>query len=297
MAYSAMVRRLLISSPSDITVDDLQTVRAAIERWNFVYGPQFGAVVLPVHWAHHAAPEHGVRPQQSLNRQLVADADGVLALFWHRLGSPTGEAVSGSVEEISEAAEAGKYVGILRCNRSLPGDVDTTQLNALRQFLADIGPHSLVLVFESEAQLAQHVDTILTQLVTRDQEIAHALIVNAGTHKPSFAQVHSRVEVEESVKTDAKGRLKPNRRWFVVLENIGTVSALDVRFRLELEHENDGELPILIDGDRPIESLAPRAPARYPALMHGGIAGQIRCVVSWRDDRGEQEQRSTLRFY
>jgi hypothetical protein len=89
VAYSAMVRRLLVSAPSDISQADLTTVFETVNRWNAVYGQQFAAVVISLHWAAHAAAEHGVRPQGSLNRQLVDDADAVVALFWHRMGSPT----------------------------------------------------------------------------------------------------------------------------------------------------------------------------------------------------------------
>jgi len=36
-----------------------------------------GVVLLPVRWETHAMPETGVRPQDAINRQLVADCDGL----------------------------------------------------------------------------------------------------------------------------------------------------------------------------------------------------------------------------
>lgn len=107
-----MAYRLLISSPSDIAGDDLAAVKEAINRWNVIYGQQFGAVVVPVHWQLHSAAEHGIRPQASLNAQLVENVDIVVALFWHRLGSPTGGEESGTAEEISKAHADGAYVAI-----------------------------------------------------------------------------------------------------------------------------------------------------------------------------------------
>lgn len=76
-----------------------------------------------------------------LNDQLVGTADIVVALFWHRLGSPTGEAESGTVEEIEEAHDNGAYVAILRCVRDYPGDaLDTDQLKQLDAFLSRVEP-------------------------------------------------------------------------------------------------------------------------------------------------------------
>jgi hypothetical protein len=104
----------LISAPGDVPDADIQTVTRTINRWNVTYGSAFGAVVLPLHWELHSAAEHGVRPQASLNTQLVDEADIVIAIFWNRLGTATGEAESGTVEEIEEARKRGVYVGILR---------------------------------------------------------------------------------------------------------------------------------------------------------------------------------------
>jgi hypothetical protein len=70
MPYSATVHRLLISSPGDVNEDDVASVMRAVARWNVVYGRAFVAVVVPLHWDLHAAAEHGVRPQASINAQL-----------------------------------------------------------------------------------------------------------------------------------------------------------------------------------------------------------------------------------
>jgi hypothetical protein len=125
----------------------------AVGRWNAIYGPEFGAVVVPVHWRDHTAAEHGARPQESINKQLVQAADMVIALFWHRIGSATGRSESGTIEEIDEAHGAGAYVAILRCQRDLPPDVDTEQLKKLRQFLERIRSDSLMLGYADEGAL------------------------------------------------------------------------------------------------------------------------------------------------
>src|SRR5215207_8284701 len=146
---SATSYRLLVSAPGDVPSGDIESVMSTVARWNVIYGRQLGAVVVPVHWELHSAAEHGVRPQASLNTQLVKDADIVIAIFWHRLGSHTGEAESGTVEEINEAHENGAYVAILRCARDVdPRKVDPDQAERLSGFLDQIQSESLMLSYE-----------------------------------------------------------------------------------------------------------------------------------------------------
>ena len=44
----------------------------------------------------------GERAQAIINRQIVKDSDLVVAIFWTRIGTPTGVAQSGMIEEIEE---------------------------------------------------------------------------------------------------------------------------------------------------------------------------------------------------
>jgi hypothetical protein len=293
MTYSSTVYRLLISAPGDVPAEDRAGVVDAINRWNVIYGQQFGAVVVPVHWASHAAAEHGDRPQASLNDQLVESADVVIALFWHRLGSATGVAASGTVEEIEEAHDRGAYVAILRCERDYPQSADPDQIIKLREFYDSVRGRSLMLTYANDASLAGQVDAILTRAVTRDGARAE---VAAESPARAAADVWPRVESREHVETDSRGRAKTSRRWAIVLANTGGEPARLVRHRLEPENEGD-DLPFELDGDGELEVLAPRGEARYSLALHMGVAAQARCVVTWQDDAGEHENRSTLRFF
>lgn len=70
----------------------------------------------------------------------------------------------------------------------------------------------------------------------------------------------------------------------------------DVRHRLEEEDSGDA-LPLELDESRELEVLAPGGEASYTLVMHMGIAGQARCVVSWEDSSGEHQNVATLRFF
>jgi hypothetical protein len=67
---------------------DSQVVHNTITRWNVDDGEAHGVTVVPMDWSTDTAADYGVRPQGSINEQLVDRADVVLAIFWTRLGSP-----------------------------------------------------------------------------------------------------------------------------------------------------------------------------------------------------------------
>jgi hypothetical protein len=304
--YSTTAYQLLVSAPSDLPQEDIRAAFDAVARWNVLYGRQQGATVVPTHWSQHSAAEHGTRPQESLNKQLVEDADVVIALLWHRLGSPTGEAESGTVEEIEEASAHGAYVRVLRCIRAIPpGDLDADQASRLDAFLDEIRPNSLILEYQNAVALRERVDTILTTAVTalrtraEAQAEATAEPENHATERrasPQGTEVWPRIERSEAVKTDSKGRLKTENRWQLVLSNTGDEPARRVRYRLEAEGPDDN-LPLQTDDSGELKVLAPHTDAAYTLFMHMGVADQARCVVTWEDSAGERENVATLRFF
>lgn len=113
MAYPSLVLHLLISAPGDIPSTDLTTLRKTVSQWNLNFGRLVGITVLPVSWTEHAVAEFGERPQAILNHQIVEESDLAVALFYDRLGTPTGEAESGTAEEIKVLVDAGKSVAVL----------------------------------------------------------------------------------------------------------------------------------------------------------------------------------------
>src|SRR5690606_32784419 len=127
------------------------------------------------------------------------------ALFWNRLGTPTGQAESGTVEEIERAHTGEAYVAVLRCEREVdPSTLDGDQVTNLRDFIEQLRPESLILTYRDDADLMRHVDTVLTRLVTRDSQRAEDAAVGGAAE--SGAEIWPRVESSERVKSDSKGR-------------------------------------------------------------------------------------------
>lgn len=164
MARIATVYEVLIASPND--VEERDGIRAAVYDWNAAHSRYFGAILLPVMWEHNAAPEMGDRPQAIISRQIVADADILVGVFWTRLGTPTGKADSGTAEEIEEFVQAGKRVMLYFCERQPKLEsIDTQQLEAVRAYQAECESKGICWRYQSPADLFRQLSSHLMQAV------------------------------------------------------------------------------------------------------------------------------------
>jgi hypothetical protein len=87
--------KVMIASPGDVA-KARQLARDVIHEWNAVNSDDRKKVLMPIGWDTHSSPEMGDRPQAIINKQVLAGADLLIAIFWTRLGSPTGKAASGT---------------------------------------------------------------------------------------------------------------------------------------------------------------------------------------------------------
>lgn len=128
MAYDSRVYRILIASPSDV-LDERQLAVRVMQDWNDLHSTNRRVTVLPLRWETHSAPEYNTRPQEAINRRIVDDCDLLVGIFWTKLGTPTGEADSGTLEEIERVARAGKPVMLYFSGAPIePDKVDLPQL-------------------------------------------------------------------------------------------------------------------------------------------------------------------------
>src|SRR5215217_949238 len=89
----------MLASPGDVG-DEREIIRQVIHEWNAVHFPREKAVLMPIGWETHSSPELGGRPQGMINERLLKHCDLLVGILSTRLGTPTGEAASGTVEEI-----------------------------------------------------------------------------------------------------------------------------------------------------------------------------------------------------
>ena len=89
----------MIASPGDVE-QEREEVRNAIYNWNDINTKNTSMILNPIGWETHGAPEMGDRAQALINKRLLTDCDLLIAVFWTRIGTPTGSYESGTVEEI-----------------------------------------------------------------------------------------------------------------------------------------------------------------------------------------------------
>jgi hypothetical protein len=87
--------------------EEANVVRTVAEGWNAILGHELG-IRLETRDGRDATPLLGMRPQELINRQLVDECQILVGVFWTRLGTPTGVAESGTVEEIERFVRSGR---------------------------------------------------------------------------------------------------------------------------------------------------------------------------------------------
>lgn len=149
MVYSANIFQVIIVSPGDVP-RERQLAKEIVLEWNAVNSRDKKISLMPVGWEHNTSPEMGDRGQEFINKQILLNSDLLIGIFWTRIGSPTGESISGSVEEIEKHIETGKPTMLYFSNAPVvPGSIDLVQFGELKKFKDKCITNGLVENFES----------------------------------------------------------------------------------------------------------------------------------------------------
>ncbi len=183
MVYDAKAYKVMIASPSDVHAER-QVARDVIHEWNSVHAEDKRIVLLPVGWETHSAPSMEARAQQVINEQVLTDCDLLVAVFWTRLGSPTGSSASGTVEEIEKHLAAGKPAMIYFSNTPVrPDSVEEQQYRALRDFRNQCEERGLIETYGSLSEFREKFTRQLALTIIRiyaastgDDTNAHARV-------------------------------------------------------------------------------------------------------------------------
>ena len=164
MPYAATVYKVMIASPNDVE-QEREIIREVVAEWNAVHSEERGIVLLPIGWESHSHPEMGERAQAIINRQVVDGCDLLIGVFWSRVGTRTGTAVSGSVEEIERHLAAGKPAMLYFSSAAIPQSADLKQFEAMKKFKKECYGRGLVGDFGSLAEFAPKLLRDLSQKV------------------------------------------------------------------------------------------------------------------------------------
>jgi hypothetical protein len=100
--------RVFIASPGDVS-REREIARSVVLAVSNRLGGHGRFALEPVGWETHAELDAG-RPQALIN-PLVREADVFIGILWSRLGTETGVAESGTVEEFAEAEQVRRETG------------------------------------------------------------------------------------------------------------------------------------------------------------------------------------------
>lgn len=214
MAYDATVVPVMIASPSDVH-SEREIIREVVQNWNYIHSPTSNIILMPVGWETHATPELGARPQEFINERVLKECDLLVGVFWTRIGSPTGVAASGTVEEIERHVAAGKPAMIYFS--AIPvvlESVDADQYAAVRRFKDRLMKLGLIETYDNlhdfrnklshHLALAMNTNPYLQSMATK-KAAPPAALSSAGYVLSATAQSVSR-EAQILLKTAARDK-------------------------------------------------------------------------------------------
>lgn len=151
MSYEAKVFNVMIASPGDVS-SERAIIRDVIYEWNAVHSESRNIVLLPVGWETHSSPEMGGQAQEIINNQVLDRCDLLVGVFWTRIGTPTTEYASGTVEEIEEHIKSAKPAMLYFSSQPVALDtVEPEQYAQLKAFKESCQNRSLYESYDSRS--------------------------------------------------------------------------------------------------------------------------------------------------
>jgi len=165
--------KCLLISPGDVQ-KERDALSDSVTRWNAQIGDTLGARVELIRWEIHSAPDMSAPPQKVLNSQIVEDCDFAVAVFWYRLGTPTEDYDSGSIEEIEKIRESGKRVLIYFSSQAVPqGTLDIEQFRRLQEIKSKYQQEGLLGAYSDIENLKQqfvlHLTKVIAAFLSKDR--------------------------------------------------------------------------------------------------------------------------------
>jgi hypothetical protein len=197
MPYSAKVYRVMIASPSDVATEH-ELARKAVNEWNELHARTKQIVLELVEWKTHVAPQMGDHPQAIINKQLLEEADLLIGIFWTRIGTPTGQFISGTVEEIEKHISSGKPAMLYFSKQPvIPDSIDPEQYQQLKVFKNKCSKKGLLNEYESLAEFKENLYRHIVQIVNSNE-----YFLKSKKEDDSFS-------FEEALNTIEKREIRP----------------------------------------------------------------------------------------
>ena len=202
MSYTATTFNVMIASPGDVA-SERAIVRDVVYEWNAVHSNARKLVLLPIGWESHSSPEMGSPAQDTINNQVLGKCDLLVGVFWTRIGTPTKQHLSGTVEEIEKHIANSKPAMLYFSSQPVALDtVDIDQIQRLKKFRESCQSRGL---YESYDSLSDFKDKFYRHLQLKVNE--HPLFQSAHAPETSSKIVESRTQLP-ALSSDARVLLK-----------------------------------------------------------------------------------------
>lgn len=146
MSYGATVYEIFIASPSDV-MKERDILVEEIFNWNRENSKETKKVLMPVRWEDDTYSTVDTQEvQEYINDQIKNESDLVIGIFHAKLGSPTKNSRSGTIQEIEEHVDARKPAMLFFSNADIPRNLITSgedQSKKVEEFKNEIGKRAL----------------------------------------------------------------------------------------------------------------------------------------------------------
>jgi Domain of unknown function (DUF4062) len=319
VARQEYILTVFVASPSDVASERAQLERIIAEL-NQTWSRSLGIRLDLVRWETHAHPGFGVDAQDVINRQVPDDYDIFIGIMWHRFGTPTGRAESGSHEEFLRAKARWDQDKSSIClmlyfkNAPIaPSEVEVSQLGQVKAFQNSVpNDGGLYWMFQSTDEFVNLARIHLTRVV---QEWQNKL--------PKAAEIQSRAQLS----VGQVGEIQPQEYdsdigLFELNEQIESsfTQATDVLTRITKSIESIGRktlghgkrLDTAIRLKPPTRAVAKRMIGRFAAdmtefavkldqdvpllgaVMNRGLGALSQAISFWPDSFRDQDKREQV---
>lgn len=220
--------KILLSAPSD-TVAECKAAEEELLKINRTHCSETGIDFFPTDWRRDSRADSGDEPQQLLNKQIVEDADIILAIFKERFGTPTSQYGSGTEEEIFLGLEMKKPVLVYFWNPPegfIPQDA--SQFASIEILKTKLQSRVIYQTFSDTDKLRSQVRHDFTKLM-------FDLENKATSANPSLAI--SGINLEDEILADSTPLIFPHASTFL------NIAALDKPVLEAYEKVIETELP------------------------------------------------------
>ncbi len=169
--------KVLVSSPSDQDEEALVAIQA-VEHLNEILSLH-GHSLSVVNWRKNTSTGRSERAQEVINDQ-ISNCNAIIAIFGLRFGTPTGDYLSGTEEEVrnfisrrpSNGPSYDLHVFFNATAIPDPLKIDTTQLSRVQLFREELTQMGIVHAqFSSKEQLRKLVELALNTAVAKSKPV------------------------------------------------------------------------------------------------------------------------------